>query len=280
MQTPWEPLRQCARECRGQALFPMQPGPPPFPRAAQARPLPPQTPPQRSADRAATDKFARGRHPDAGRPRKPKRPAQQPPRSLTASAPVPRAADHATPKLCSFTSMRSQPKSLRALTLFSSSIKPGGLAPRPSRFQTTSRLHVRHDLSNSNEGNCSRGHYDRQTKHRSANQHVSDGCEAFPVFTASSDRSLAVASIASWLRSIRIGAEPVATAAATSTKASRNCVGSSMIRAKAIPNCRLPMSTIRKLPSARSRDISSIEKRFHPKLGTEDISIPYFMAYM
>src|SRR5215472_12355310 len=45
----------------------------------------------------------------------------------------------ATPKLCSFTSMRSQPKSLRALTLFSSSIKPGGMAPRPSRFQTTSR---------------------------------------------------------------------------------------------------------------------------------------------
>ena len=45
------------------------------PLAAQARPLPPQTPPQRSADRAATDKFARGRHPKAGRPRKPKRPA-------------------------------------------------------------------------------------------------------------------------------------------------------------------------------------------------------------
>src|SRR5206468_2285995 len=37
------------------------------------------------------------------------------------------------------TSMRSQPKSLRALTLFSSSIKPAGMAPRPSRFQTTSR---------------------------------------------------------------------------------------------------------------------------------------------
>ena len=35
--------------------------------------------------------------------------------------------------------MRSQPKSLRALTLLSSSIKPGGMAPRPSRFQTTSR---------------------------------------------------------------------------------------------------------------------------------------------
>src|SRR6266567_933302 len=35
--------------------------------------------------------------------------------------------------------MRSQPKSLRALTLFSSSIKPAGMAPRPSRFQTTSR---------------------------------------------------------------------------------------------------------------------------------------------
>src|SRR5215469_10117380 len=42
-------------------------------------------------------------------------------------------------KLCSFTSMRSQPKSLRALTLLFSSIKPGGMAPRPSRFQTTSR---------------------------------------------------------------------------------------------------------------------------------------------
>src|SRR5262249_14838391 len=41
--------------------------------------------------------------------------------------------------LCSFTSMRSQPKSLRALTLLSSPIKPGGMAPRPSRFQTTSR---------------------------------------------------------------------------------------------------------------------------------------------
>src|SRR5262249_19440067 len=45
----------------------------------------------------------------------------------------------ATPKLCSFTSMRSQPKSLRALTLFSSSIKPAGMASRPSRFQATSR---------------------------------------------------------------------------------------------------------------------------------------------
>src|SRR5262249_31438503 len=45
----------------------------------------------------------------------------------------------AIPKLCSFTSMRSQPKSLRALTLFSSSIKPAGMAPRPSRFQPTSR---------------------------------------------------------------------------------------------------------------------------------------------
>jgi hypothetical protein len=43
-----------------------------------------------------------------------------------------------TPKLCSFTSMRPQPKSLRALTLFSSSIKPAGMAPRPSRFQATS----------------------------------------------------------------------------------------------------------------------------------------------
>src|SRR6516162_3228948 len=42
-------------------------------------------------------------------------------------------------KLCSFTSMRSQPKSLRALTLLFSLIKPGGMAPRPSRFQTTSR---------------------------------------------------------------------------------------------------------------------------------------------
>jgi len=42
-------------------------------------------------------------------------------------------------KLCSFTLMRSQPKSLRALTLLFSSIKPGGMAPRPSRFQTTSR---------------------------------------------------------------------------------------------------------------------------------------------
>src|SRR5262249_53890338 len=42
-------------------------------------------------------------------------------------------------KLCSFTSMRSQPKSLRALTLLFSSIKPGGMAPRPSRFQTTFR---------------------------------------------------------------------------------------------------------------------------------------------
>jgi hypothetical protein len=39
----------------------------------------------------------------------------------------------ATPKLCSFTSMRSQPKIIRALTLFSSSIKPGGMAPTPSK---------------------------------------------------------------------------------------------------------------------------------------------------
>jgi hypothetical protein len=45
-----------------------------------------RNPPQQSSDRAATAKFARGRHPDAGRPRKPKRPAQKPPRSLTASA--------------------------------------------------------------------------------------------------------------------------------------------------------------------------------------------------
>src|SRR5206468_13089546 len=51
----------------------------------------------------------------------------------------PSCCRHATPKLCSFTSMRSQPKSLRALTLFASSIKPAGMAPRPSRFQTTSR---------------------------------------------------------------------------------------------------------------------------------------------
>jgi hypothetical protein len=52
---------------------------------------------------------------------------------------LPSCCRPATPKLCNFTSMRSQPKSLRALTLFSSSIKPGGMAPRPSRFQTTSR---------------------------------------------------------------------------------------------------------------------------------------------
>src|SRR5262249_38750340 len=35
--------------------------------------------------------------------------------------------------LCSFTSMRSQPKSLRALPLSSSSIKPGGMARRSSK---------------------------------------------------------------------------------------------------------------------------------------------------
>src|SRR5262249_17522044 len=46
--------------------------------------------------------------------------------------------------------MRSQPKSLRALTLFSSSIKPAGMAPRPSRFQTTSRSYSsRHAQPNS-----------------------------------------------------------------------------------------------------------------------------------
>src|SRR5262245_48835606 len=46
--------------------------------------------------------------------------------------------------------MRSQPKSLRALTLFSSSIKPAGMAPRPSRFQTTSRSYSsRHAHPNS-----------------------------------------------------------------------------------------------------------------------------------
>jgi hypothetical protein len=56
----------------------------------------------------------------------------------------------ATPKLCSFTSMRSQPKSLQALTLFSSSTKPGGMAPRPSRFQATSRsCSCRHARPNS-----------------------------------------------------------------------------------------------------------------------------------
>src|SRR5262245_21498164 len=56
----------------------------------------------------------------------------------------------ATPKPCSFTSMRSQPKSLRALTLFSSSIKPAGMAPRLSRFQTTSRSYSsRHAHPNS-----------------------------------------------------------------------------------------------------------------------------------
>ena len=43
-----------------------------------------------------------------------------------------------------------QPKSLRALTLFSSSIKPAGMAPRPSRFQTTSRSYSsRHAHPNS-----------------------------------------------------------------------------------------------------------------------------------
>src|SRR5262249_18874493 len=45
---------------------------------------------------------------------------------------------------------RSQPKSRRALTLFSSLIKPGGMAPRPSRFQTTSRsCNFRHAHPNS-----------------------------------------------------------------------------------------------------------------------------------
>src|SRR5262245_36848703 len=51
-----------------------------------------------------------------------------------AQASPPSCCRPATPKLCSFTSMRSQPKSLRALTLFSSSIKPSGIAPRSSRF--------------------------------------------------------------------------------------------------------------------------------------------------
>ena len=42
------------------------------------------------------------------------------------------------------------PRSLRALTLFSSSIKPAGMAPRPSRFQTTSRSYSsRHAHPNS-----------------------------------------------------------------------------------------------------------------------------------
>src|SRR5262249_43395628 len=40
---------------------------------------------------------------------------------------------------CNTEAMQLQPKSLRALTLLFSSIKPGGMAPRPSRFQTTSR---------------------------------------------------------------------------------------------------------------------------------------------
>src|SRR5262249_23347942 len=44
----------------------------------------------------------------------------------------------------------SQPKSLLALTLFSSSIKPDGMAPRPSRFQATSRsCSCRHARPNS-----------------------------------------------------------------------------------------------------------------------------------
>src|SRR5262249_11117902 len=57
----------------------------------------------------------------------------------TAEPAPPSCCRLATPKLCSFTSMRSQPKSLRALTLFSSSIKPAGMAPRPSSFRATSR---------------------------------------------------------------------------------------------------------------------------------------------
>jgi hypothetical protein len=56
----------------------------------------------------------------------------------------------AIPKLCSFTSMRSQPKSLLALTLSSFSIRPAGMAPRPSRFQATSRsCSCRHARPNS-----------------------------------------------------------------------------------------------------------------------------------
>ena len=45
----------------------------------------------------------------------------------------------ATPKPCSFISMRLPPRSPLAHTPFSSSIKPAGMARKPSRFPKTSR---------------------------------------------------------------------------------------------------------------------------------------------
>src|SRR5262245_50996536 len=77
----------------------------------------------------------------------------------------------ATPKLCSFTSMRSQPKSLRALTLFSSSIKPAGMAPRPSRFQATSR-----------SCSCRHAHPNSTAKKISGNSCGRTGCRIFKSF--------------------------------------------------------------------------------------------------
>src|SRR5262245_31584343 len=43
--------------------------------------------------------------------------------------------------------MRPQPKSLRALTLFSSSIKPAGMAPRPPSFNNRRSLNPRIGIS-------------------------------------------------------------------------------------------------------------------------------------
>src|SRR5919197_2116474 len=61
-------------------------------------------------------------------------------RSAPNGAPAPPSCCRpAIPKLCSFTSMRSQPKSLPALTLFSSFDQAGGTAPRHSKLQPTSR---------------------------------------------------------------------------------------------------------------------------------------------
>ena len=46
----------------------------------------------------------------------------------------------ATPKPCSFISTRSPPRSPLALTPFSSSIKPAGMAPKTSRFPSNISL--------------------------------------------------------------------------------------------------------------------------------------------
>src|SRR6266487_6081705 len=69
----------------------------------------------------------------------PNRPIYSVPYALNAEPARPSFCQHATQKPCSFISTKSQQKSPQTLTPFYSSIKPDGMAPKPSRFRATSR---------------------------------------------------------------------------------------------------------------------------------------------